>query len=163
MTLQDLETRVARLEASNRRLRTFNGALLALPLLAVAGWQSAPGVADIVRTKRLEIVDERGVPLVALGKDPQTNGGSVVLRDPAGEKRGWWQITNGGAVLGMAGDPGSDQGGAGIGLSAGGNEAQLSITGRGGAGATASVNADQPRLELWDRKGAPLFTAPWKK
>jgi hypothetical protein len=161
ISCDQLSARVEALERSNRKLRLLSILSLGAPLLAVVGWQAKPSVPNLLQVRKLEVVDDRGVPMVALGVDPQTLGGNITLRDRGGEKRGWWTANAGGAALGMTGDTGSGAGGMSLGMSTAADEAQLSIAASSGSGISAGIAKDHPKIDLWNSKGKSLFSAPW--
>jgi hypothetical protein len=152
----DLLARIERLERRNRALTLF---CFLVPVLALVGWQQAtPGNLQV---RRLEVVDERGVPLVVLAPDRGAAGGSVVLRDANGERRGWFTANPDGAALTLNREGKDGEGDSTLGLSVGPKNGRLSILSRGGASLSATMQGDQPKLELYNPKGAPLFVAPW--
>lgn len=152
----DLVARIERLERRNRRLTLL---CLALPLLAVAGWtQAGPGSLQV---RRLEVVDERGVPLVILAPERGGVGGGITLRDANGERRAWFTSNPDGAALTMNREGKDGEGDSTLGLSVGPRNGRLSILSRNGAALSATMQGDQPKVELYNVKGAPLFVAPW--
>ena len=87
-----IEERLSRLERENRRLRAVAGALifvltagLGLGMAMLACNSSHPLVApsDVLRAKRLEIVNEKGTPVVVLQADSRGYG-RFVTSDDAG-------------------------------------------------------------------------------
>lgn len=151
----DLLARIERLERRNRRLTLL---LLCMPLLALVGWI---GNDDVLRVKRLEVVDDQGVPLVTLSPARMNEGGMITLRDNAGEKRAWWQAGPGTSSFTLNTEGGNGTGDSTMGLSVGPKRAALSLLSRGGASLSASMNGDTPKVELYDAKGKTLFAAPW--
>jgi hypothetical protein len=160
MTTHDVERLFARIDRLERRNRVMAGALLLFPVLAIAGWAAAD---DVLRVKRLEIVDDRGVPLVTLAPDRLNEGGMITLRDRQGEKRGWWQAGPGTSSLTLNSEGQDGSGDSTLGLTVGPKRSSLSMLSKGGASLTAGMQEDQPKVELYDTKGHPLFVAPWKK
>jgi len=90
----ELCERIDRLERSARRGRVL---LLGLLLLGIAGLApSDSGVSELVRAKRLELVDESGVVRIAMGARIEALDGIELARfgvrifDEAGVQRGEW-------------------------------------------------------------------------
>lgn len=155
--LEALSQRVAKLERRNRFLTLL---LLLAPILAIGGWQASP-VPDLLRVRRLEVVDERGVPMVILGTGRKGEGGSVTLRDALGEKRGWWQVEPAGSNLTMSADSGTENAStAGFGVTP--RSSRLSLISPKGASVSASIEAETPRIDVYSTEGKVLFGAPWK-
>jgi hypothetical protein len=153
----DLAGRLDRLERKNRILTALCGLCLAVPLLAVAGWQSA---SDTVRVKRLEVVDDRGVPLITLGATRNNLGGSITLRDSDGERRSWWEVAPGsGAFTLNSANPNGDNDTT-LGLQVGEGSASMAIVSKSGAVLSNMMAGDEPSVELYNDKGATLFAAP---
>ncbi|MEA2554175.1 MAG: hypothetical protein QOJ65_2351 [Fimbriimonadaceae bacterium] len=164
-TRDDLTLRVERLERSNGRLKLMCAASLALPIIAIAGWQDArPSVPDMLRVRKLEVVDSKGVPMVTLGTGRNSEGGTVTLRDKNGERRAWWTASPEGSNLALMKekDPSMD-GSNTAGLSVSQSSAEMNLIGPKNGMLSATVRDDQPRLDLWSPKGASLFAAPWRK
>ncbi len=153
---------VARIERLERRNRLLSFSVLGLSLLALVGWQAS--AADVVRARRLEIVDERGVPLVVLSPDRMNQGGMITLRDRDGEKEAWWQagIGTSSLTLNSVGEEGTG-GDSTLGLSVGPKSSALALLSKGGAALAVGMKEDQPSVQLFDTKGRPLFSAPWTK
>jgi len=116
---------------------------------------------DEIRTKHLEIVDERGVPLVVLGPDRTNQGGMITLRDKDGEKRGWWQAGPGTSALTLNSEGSDGLGDSTLGLTVGPKRSSISLLSKGGATLTTSMDGNDPKIELYDTKGKSLFMAPW--
>lgn len=152
----DLVARIERLERRNRRLTL---ALLAVPVLALIGWTQA-GPASL-QVRRLEVVDERGVPLVILAPERGGVGGGITLRDANGERRAWFTSNPDGAALTLNREGKDGEGDSTLGLSVGPRNGRLSILSRNGASLSASMQGDQPKVELYNAKGGALFIAPW--
>lgn len=152
----DLVARIERLERRNRRLTAL---LLALPVLGLIGWTQA-GPASL-QVRRLEVVDERGVPLVILAPERGGIGGGITLRDANGERRAWFTANPDGAALTMNREGKDGEGDSTLGLSVGPRNGRMSILSRNGASLSASMQGDQPKVELYNAKGGPLFVAPW--
>ncbi|RYG36270.1 hypothetical protein EON81_10275 [bacterium] len=148
-----METRLRRLEIQNRLLWIALGAFVCVA--------AGPAVDDTLRVRRLEVIDEKGVPLVSIGPERVGDGGTVVLRDRAGEKRGWWKIEGDRASFAMTND-GTGQakkvGTVGFGVSA--DRAQLSLLSQGTA--QLGVEAGKPKLEMFDKAGKSVFAAPFR-
>jgi len=158
MSAADHEVLLARIDRLERRSRILTGALLILPVLALVGWTTRD---DEIKTKHLEIVDERGVPLVVLGPDRMGEGGMITLRDKDGEKRGWWQAGPGTSAFTLNSEGADGLGDSTLGLTVGPKRSAISLLSKGGATMTAQMNGDDPKLELYDTKGKSLFAAPW--
>jgi hypothetical protein len=155
----ELNARLARLERKNKTLTGLCLLSLSVPLLALCGWQSA--VPDVLRARRVEVVDERGVPLVSLAPAREGEGGSVTLRDRQGERRAWWSARpDGAAFAATSGLPGEREGHT-LGMSVGGNGSQVVLIGPNGESLAASVEKEGPRLDLRNASGGSLFSAPW--
>jgi len=157
--IEQLALRVERLEKKNRFLSLALGFCLSVPLLALAGWQAAP---DTLRVRRLEVVDERGVPLVTLAPTRNNEGGSIVLRDSAGERRSWWQSGPNSSALTLNSQTPDGQGDTTLGMAVGPKSAKMTMIGKSGSTLSAALENEEPRLDLWNAKGVLLFGAPWK-
>lgn len=158
MSAADHDALLARIDRLERRSRLLTGALLVLPVLALVGWTTRD---DEIKTKHLEIVDERGVPLIVLGPDRMNEGGMITLRDKEGEKRGWWQAGPGTSSFTLNSEGSDGLGDSTLGLTVGPKRSAMSLLSKGGASMTAQMNGDDPKLELYDTKGKSLFAAPW--
>ncbi|CAN5634884.1 hypothetical protein BH11ARM2_BH11ARM2_28370 [soil metagenome] len=148
-----METRLRRLEIQNR--------LLWLAVAAFACVAARPMVDDVLRVRRIEVIDEKGVPLVTLGPERAGDGGTIVLRDTGGEKRAWWKIEKDRASFAMTNDgtgKSTKVGTVGFGVS--NDRAQLSILGQGTA--QLGVEAGKPKLEMFDKSGKSVFAAPFR-
>jgi hypothetical protein len=156
----ELLTRIERLEQKNRRLTLACAVCMLVPGLALVGWQNAN---DTVKVKRLEVVDDHGVPLITLGATRGNDGGSIILRDAQGEKRSWWEVgpEKGAFTLNSAKPDGSND--TTLGLQVGSKNARMSMISKNGAMLSANMNGDNPQLELYNSKGATLFMAPFKR
>ncbi len=162
MELAEISKRLERVERSNRQLKFACGLCLAFPLLAVAGWQTAKPIPEVLQAHRFEVLDPQGVPVVAISSNRTSDGGSIVLRDKTGERRGWFEAVPSGGSMGLIGAAPEDTGGTSIGLSASSEQATIGLSGRNSSGLNVDVSKDQPKIDLWNAKGS-LFTAPWKK
>ncbi len=151
----ELEARVLRLERANRRLLLAWG--LTLSALLLVGAQTT---TDIVRARRIELVDERGVPLATLAPARNGAGGELILRDRDGERRASLAAEPGAATLGLSGGRIDDPAGTAA-LRADADGAALGILGSK-AGLSASVRKDKPRIATTDAKGKETFAAPWR-
>ena len=84
----DLIARIERLERRNRRMSMLCGLSLLVPVLCVIGWRlpsdQAQTPVELLKVKSLQVVDDRGVPLITLGSDRLSNGGMITLRGQAG-------------------------------------------------------------------------------
>lgn len=160
MATHNVDELVARVERLERRNRILTGALLFLPLLAAIGWVQTD---NVLRVKRLEVVDDHGVPLVTLSADRLEEGGMITLRDKQGEKRAWWQAGPGTSSLTLNSEGQDGTGDSTLGLTVGPKRSGVSMISKGGASLNAGMQGDNPKVELYDGKGHPLFVAPWKK
>ena len=151
----DLESRIVRLERTNRRLLALWGVTVAG--LALLGSQAA---SDVVRARRFELVDARGVPLATLAPARGDLGGELVVRDRDGERRASLVAEPGAASLNLQGGRPDDPSGTAA-LRADGNGAALGLVGSK-ASVSASVRKDRPRLSTADAQGRETFAAPWK-
>ena len=149
-----LEDRVARLERANRRLLALWGLTLATAF--AVGFQKT---TDVVRARRFEVVDARGVPLAILAAGRTEGGGELILRDRDGERRANLTAEPGSASLGLQGGKADDPSGTAA-LRSDANGAALGLLGAR-ASLTATVRRDQPRLSLTDARGKEAFGAPW--
>lgn len=149
-----LEDRVQSLERANRRLLALWGLTLAATVLL--GSQT---VTDVVRARRIEIVDARGVPLATLA--PSRNGdGELTLRDRDGERRANLTAERGAASLGLQGGKADDPSGTAA-LRADPDGAAFGLVGARSA-VSATVRKDRPRIATTDARGKETFSAPWK-
>ena len=96
--METLEERVARLERANRRLSALGALGIATGFAFGFG-----GGADVVRARRFEVVDAKGVPLAILAPARGDLGGELVLRDAAGERRVAVTAEAGGSVAPASG------------------------------------------------------------
>jgi len=104
-----VEVRIAKLERSLYRTRVALGALCGCVLLAaILGFiQGGTQTFDEIRTRRLAIVDERGLVRIVLAQDPPTTermsrGTGLTLMDEEGNERGGFStMEDGSVVLGM--------------------------------------------------------------
>ena len=149
-----LEDRIGRLERANRRLFALWG-ITSLALFAF-GFQRA---TDVVRARRIELVDARGVPLATLAPGRNELGGELTLRDRDGERRASLTAEPGSASLNLQGGKPEDPSGTAA-LRSDANGAALGLLGAK-ASLTATVRRDQPRLSLTDARGKEAFAAPW--
>ena len=148
-----LEARLDRLERANRRLRLLWG------LTVVAGCAFGfQRVTDVVRARRIEIVDVRGVPVATLGPSRE-GGGELILRDREGERRANLTVEVGAASLGLQGGRVEDPAGTAA-LRADGTGAALGLVGKR-ASVVANVRGEKPRLATTDAGGKETFRAPW--
>ncbi len=154
--MDPLESRVRRLEVQNRVLLV---AVAGFALLFVLGFQGEQ-VPDVARAKKIEVVDQRGVPIVTLGASRE-GGGEMVIRDETGDRRAWLSSGHGAARLGMVSGAEESPSSA-LGLSVEPGRSHLGLTG-GKASASAGVDDEQPTLELNGKDGRVLFAAPWRK
>lgn len=155
--ISHLQARVDRLERRSRGLTVVAGLAV---VAALVGWKDATPSA--LRVSRLEVVDDRGVPMVVLAPDRNNAGGSVTLRDRNGERRAWFTAAPGSAALTLNSEGKDGEGDSTLGLAVSPRQGRLSILSKGGAALSATMTADQPHLELTNPHGKPLFTAPWK-
>lgn len=98
-----VDSRLARLERSHRRLRAAALVLVAALLLA---WARAPGAdADVVRARRLQLVDAAGHVWIDLRHDSTETG--MFIMDAAGDVRvGAAQFAHGGGGFALHGPAG---------------------------------------------------------
>ena len=156
--------RVERLERANRRLTTLCGGCLLLPILALCGWQeTGQPIPEVLRVHELQVVDQRGVPMVTLATGRSEEGGAITLRDKNGERRAWWISNPAGSSLALAKekDP-KVEGSNTAGFSVSQSSAEMNLIGPGNGMLSATVRDDQPRVDLWSAKGKSLFAAPWQ-
>lgn len=156
MTHDALELRLRRLERTNRLLIAV---LLVLVVTGLAGWRAQ---GSVVRANRIEIVDARDVPIISLGSARGGTGGEIILRAENGEKRVWITTENDGASLTLNREGQNGKNDTTLGLSISPKSGQLNILSPGGASLSANIQNDEPKVELFDRKGTSLFVAPWK-
>ena len=164
MDSEQLLARVDRLERANRRLTRSLIGLGGLIVFATAvGFQQTPDVMDVLRVRKLEVVDARGVPMVTLDSGRRAEGGAITLRDSLGERRGWWTTSPDGSNLAMSHvDPQTEKGST-AGMSASPNSAEMNLIGPDGAMLNSGARQGTPKIELWNSKGEVVFTAPWDK
>ena len=151
-----LEERMLRLEKTNRRLLALWG--LTVTGAVAMGAQSVTN--DIVRAHRIELVNERGVPLATLAPSRSGNGGELTLRDRDGERRAYLTAETGSASMGLQGGKADDPAGTAA-VRADGDGAVMGLIGSR-ASATVSVRKDRPKVTTTDAKGRETFTAPWR-
>lgn len=158
--------RIERLERANRRLTLLSGVMLLVPVIAIAGWQEtaqAPVIPDVIRAHKIEVVDAKGVPMVALTTGRSDEGGAMTLRDKTGERRAWWTSSPEGSNLALVKEKDAKMEGTNTaGFSVSQSSAEMNLIGPQNAMFSSTVKDDQPRLELWSPKGSLLFSAPWK-
>jgi hypothetical protein len=157
--MSELETLLKRVDRLERRNRWLCALCFAMPMLAIVGWTQA---SDTLRVKRLEIVNDKNVPLVTLESSRTGEGGSVILRDNQGEKRGWWEVApeSGALTLSSAKADGSND--TTLGLQVGPKNARMSIISKNGALLSTHMEEDSPIFEMVGAKGNVIFSAPWK-
>ncbi|HWD40560.1 MAG TPA: hypothetical protein VG944_17055 [Fimbriimonas sp.] len=157
--MESLEDRVRRLERANSRLRTVSVLGCLCFAAALFGFKTQ-GPESLIQARKLQIVDNQGVPVVTM--EPGRQGGaSIVLRDESGDRRVWITSEGGTSRLGMiCGDEDSPK--ASVGLSAEASQATLSLSG-GKATGSMSVRGQKPSVELVGDNGQTLFVAPWRK
>lgn len=148
-----MESRLRRLELQNR--------LLWLALAAFACIAARPTIDDVLRVRRIEVIDEKGVPLVSLGPERAGDSGTIILRDKAGEKRAWWKVERDRASFAMTTDGTGNSKKAGtVGFGVSPDRSQLSLLGQGTA--QLGVEAGKPKLEMFDKGGKSVFAAPFR-
>jgi len=130
------EERLGRLERENRWMK-LGGAVLLLALVAVlfvgAGQEEdTPKVIELIRARKLELVNEHGAISGWLYADPGKSG--LILRDPYGKGR--------------------------ISMTAGSRESSVHVVGKnGGSEVSLSVNPyDMPGVHLLDKGGNMSIT-----
>ena len=154
--MRSLEQRVISLERTNRLLV---GACACFALLLVYGFQNE-GPSDLIRTKRLEVMDDKGVPVVTLAPS-RSGGGELVIRDESGDRRAWLTSGKGAARLGMlSGTEDSPTSSVGFGVEP--NHARLALAGSK-ATASVAVDVEAQSVELSAPDGHVLFSAPYRK
>lgn len=152
--MDSLERRLVRLERANRRLLALWG--LTMGGLFLLGAQT---VSDVVRARRFELVDERGVPLATLAPSRGGAGGELILRDRDGERRASLSSEPGAGSLNLLGGRPEEPSGTAA-LRADGDGAALGVVGAK-ASVDASVRKDRPRISTIDARGRETFAAPW--
>lgn len=150
-----LEDRLARLEQANRRLSVLW--LLTIAGLFAFGFQTTN---DVLRARRIEVVNAKGVPLAILGPSRGDAGGELVLRDREGERRANLSVETGGASLRLQGGKVDDPTGTAA-LHAESTGAALGLFGSR-AFATITVRKERPRIATIDAQGRETFGAPWR-
>lgn len=154
--MRTLELRVRSLERTNRILICL---CATMSLAVVYGFQGE-SVSDLVRTKRLEVLDDNGVPVISLAP-ARSGGGELLLRDESGDRRAWLTAANGAARLGMLSGT-EDAPTASVGFGVEPNHSRMAISGTK-ATATTSVDNDAPSIELSASDGRVLFSAPYRR
>ena len=150
-----LEARFARLERANRRLLALWG--LTVAALVLLGAQS---VSDVIRARRIELVDARGVPLATLAPARGDLGGELILRDRDGERRASLAAEPGAATLDLQGGRPDDPSGTAA-LRADTEGAAMGLVGSK-ASVSASVRKERPHLAMTDARGRQAFEAPFR-
>jgi len=102
----ELEMRMARLEASNRRLRNAVRALSLLGVAMVAMGAAAAQSFDSLQARSLQIVDASGKPVVVLGEDK--GHGFAVFFDGAGKPKVQMSASDLGGSFALKGRSGAD-------------------------------------------------------
>jgi hypothetical protein len=158
--IDTVSARLDRLERQNLRLKI---GLVAAVALTIVGFRSAAGgPVDLIQAHQIQVVDERGVPLVTLAAARNNAGGAIILRDSSGEKRTWWEASTDSARLVL--DSPAQQGGDTVaGMAATGSGARASLLGPTGASFEATVQNEMPHISLSAANGKSLFSAPWRK
>src|SRR5262245_56800393 len=91
-----------------RRLRRTKGALAALALAGAAaitfGVAAPDKTPDEIRTRRLVVVDDQGLPRVIIGQDPldtqrRSRGAGITIFDKLGSERGGMVTMDDGSVV----------------------------------------------------------------
>lgn len=121
------------------------------------GFQTA---SDVLRARRIEVVNAKGVPLAVLGPARNDAGGELILRDREGERRANLSVEVGGASLGLQGGRIDDPTGTAA-LHADATGAALGLLGAR-ASATVAVRKEKPRIATTNAQGRETFAAPWK-
>jgi len=101
-----IEERLNRLESSNRKLRKTIFCFL-LMVCALACCAFVQPVSEVVRTKRLEVIDPKGNVVALIRYNEAFAGGLVQVRDRYQHRRAWLYATpqGGGFVTVSAEDP----------------------------------------------------------
>ena len=102
-----VEARIARLERRVRRSSTLaGGACLALAVVVGAGLRGpqTEEVLDLVRAKRIELVDDQGIVRVRLAQDAPDAGrrsraAGILVFDAKGDERGGFSTMDDGSVV----------------------------------------------------------------
>jgi hypothetical protein len=155
-----LESRLRAVEKKNRILTALCSLCLVVPAMAIAGWRDQQ---QDLKVHSLQVMDARGVPMVTLGVTRDSTGGSITLRDATGDRRSWWETGVNTSNLTMSSDAPDRSSDSTVGLSVGPKMAKLGMVSHNGAIASVNLNADSPRIDLWNSKGMLLFGAPWQK
>jgi len=156
--MHPLEPRIAALEKQTRALKAYAAVATAALLFTVYGFKTDQ-TQDSVRTKQLQIVDDQGVPLVTMEKSRE-GGGSIVLRDAAGERRAWMTVDRNAAQLGLdSGLPESPS--AAVGLDVAPNHAHFGVLGER-ASVALSVDQEKPKMEILDQEAKTVLRVPWR-
>ena len=150
-----LEDRVRCLERANRRLVALWG--LTLAALALLGAQTT---SEVLRARRIELVDARGVPLAVLAPTRAGAGGELTLRDREGERRATLAAEPGAASLNLQGGRADDPAGTAA-LRADGDGAAFGLVGER-ASVRSADRKEKPRIAATDARGKETFVAPWK-
>jgi hypothetical protein len=150
--MQPLESRVARLERQNRLLIA---ALLLISALFLLGLKRQ--TQDTIQAQKLQIVDQRGVPLVTLDAN-RAGGGEVILRDVNGDQRAWFSAEKKAARVGLIGGDNDSS----VGLSADAERSRIAVIG-GRAFVAQSIQGGKPSIEADGQDGQVLFQAPFAK
>lgn len=118
-------------------------------------------MADLIQAKKIQVVDDKGIPLVSLEPTRGNEGGSIVLRDKSGDPKAWFNTGDGTARIGMISGA-VDQPTATLGLSVSPDQTHIGLS-SGRASMTSSVENEKPYFEIIGRDGKALFSAPWRK
>ena len=92
MDTRPFEERLKRLESSNRKLRFSMFALL-LTACVLACCAFVQPINEVVRTKRLEVVDPKGNVVAVIRYNEAFEGGLVQVRDRYAHRRAWLYAT----------------------------------------------------------------------
>lgn len=100
------DARIARLERRVRRSNALaGGACLGLAALVGAGLSGQDAdVQDLVRARRIELVDDKGVVRVRMGQDAEDAGrrsraAGITVHDAKGDERGGFSTLDDGSVV----------------------------------------------------------------
>jgi len=87
-TVTDLARRVEHLERQNRRLLRWGGAaLLAVTTLAAFGMTAAQDVPEVLKARRIQVVDSKGTVRVDLGANDGPQGAYILVSNARKETR----------------------------------------------------------------------------
>jgi hypothetical protein len=158
-----LSARLDKLERQNRNLKQAGLVVCGLAtVLIITAWRSPHNESfDSLTVGKLEVIDAKGIPVIALSPNRANTGGTIVLRDNSGDKRSWWETDAGSARIVFESPNGKNDERTIAGLSTTPGKAQMSLLGSKGDSILDSVENDRPTVTLQDAHGKSLFAAPW--